>query len=363
MVDKDVLLDKLTNEDVIEIIKSLGGDYYKNNELNENSPSIIFPTVCHHGSSNKLYYYPDNKVFHCYTQCGETFNIYGLVMRSLEVNFYEALVYIVNTLGYHSLRTKVGFADIDNKIEDWDILNKYTSYLKEREIPVLPTYRNSIVDIFSNLYYNGWIKEGITVETMKKYNIKYSVEKERIVIPHYNINGELVGIRGRSLNKKDIDSGYKYMPLEIESELYNHQTALNLYGLDKTKDAIQRVKKVMLVEAEKSVMQCDSFYGESNFTVAVSGSNVSNFQRDLILSLNPSEVIIGFDKEWEDDESMERFFAKILRIAYKFVNYCTVYILYDKNNITEYKSSPTDYGREVLETLMKDKFEIKRGEE
>ena len=119
----------------------------------------------------------------------------------------------------------------------------------------------------------------------------------------------------------------------------------------------------MLVEAEKSVMQCDTFYGANSFTVGVSGSAVSDFQRDLILRLGVNEVILAFDKEYYDEESTERYLKKIISIAYKFINYCTVYVLQDLNNITEFKSSPTDYGRETLEILMRDKFQIKGSEE
>ena len=356
MVDRQALVDTLTTEDIIKIIESLGGylarKEYEDGELS----SLIFPTICHHGTSEKLYYYTDTKIFKCYTEC-DILSIYDLVMSSKNINFYESLLYIVNTLGYHSIQTKSGFMDFQ-RIDDWDIVDKYISFMQRVEIPELPIYNDNIMEIFDDVYYSGWVKEGISTETMIKYNIKYCASQGRIVIPHYNIYSDLVGIRGRALFQEDIDLGAKYKPIKIEGTLYRHQTKYNLYGLNHNIRAITKLKKVMLVEAEKSVMQCDTFYGDNNFTVGVSGSSVSIFQRDLLLSAGVNEVIIAFDKEYFDEESTEKYLKKLIGIAYMFINYCTVYILRDKNDITEFKSSPTDCGKEVLEILMKDKYKI-----
>ncbi|MCD2456804.1 hypothetical protein LRN53_15575, partial [Staphylococcus aureus] len=79
-------------------------------------------------------------------------------------------------------------------------------------------------------------------------------------------NNRLIGIRRRSMIKEEVDAGYKYMPLKVGNILYNHQTMMNLYGLHKTKNSIERFKKVLIFESEKSVLKCQDFYGESNFT-------------------------------------------------------------------------------------------------
>jgi hypothetical protein len=48
----------------------------------------------------KLYYYKDNKKFHCYTDCGDTFNIYTLFERRYQLlgkqyNFYRDIVQVI----------------------------------------------------------------------------------------------------------------------------------------------------------------------------------------------------------------------------------------------------------------------------
>ncbi len=39
----------------------------------------------------------------------------------------------------------------------------------------------------------------------------------------------------------------------------------------------------MLVEAEKSVLQTDTMFGDKNFTVALCGSNLTDYQKESFL--------------------------------------------------------------------------------
>ena len=68
------LIQELSNEEVIAIMTELGADRYQ-----ETKDAIVFPTICHNidaaEASMKLYYYPKTHTFHCYTDCGDTFNI------------------------------------------------------------------------------------------------------------------------------------------------------------------------------------------------------------------------------------------------------------------------------------------------
>ena len=58
---------ELTTEQIIEIVLFLGADTYE-----DRGKHLIFPTICHnpkgHDKSMKLYYYPENSLFHCYTE-------------------------------------------------------------------------------------------------------------------------------------------------------------------------------------------------------------------------------------------------------------------------------------------------------
>lgn len=359
VLDKEEIRESLTENDIELILIELGSDKPKH----DSKDNLIFTTVCHGGHKHKLYYYNETKMFHCYTDCSESFDIYSLVMKAKkqqgkDLTFYQAIQYVANLTGkYYSADSTLQKAE-SNLINDWEWINRFKK--KEKVNHVLPKYDTKVMDIFIHKPHELWLDEGISYETMKKFNICYYQREEKIVIPHYSIDGDLVGIRGRALRQEDIDAGKKYMPLYIENRLYNHPTMYNLYGLHKTKEAIKRLKKVAIFESEKSVLKCEDLYGDNNFSVAVCSSNVSNYHRDLLISLGVEEVFLCFDKEFKHHESEEayEYAKKIMKFAQKFAPYARVYILWDEWGLLELKDSPVDKGREVLETLMKRKYEI-----
>jgi len=356
-LDKDKIKEFLTVDDIKKILKDLGSDLSKSNKL-------IFQTVCHSGSKHKLYYYEDSKMFHCYTDCGDSFDIYELIIRAkrekgYEYSFYQAVQYVATLTGKIFFSDSI-FEQINTElIDDWEWINRFEN--KKKQNIKLPVYDKRVMDLFLHLPHEAWLNEGISIETMEKFNICYYIRENCIVIPHYDINKNLVGLRRRSLKQEDIDAGRKYMPLTIENKLYNHPTLFNLYGLHKTKDAIKRLRKVAIFEGEKSVLKCEDYYGENNFSVATCSSNISDFQRDLLLSLGIEECFICYDKQFEDPNSEEayEYAEKLLKLARKFVPYVKTYILWDNMGLLDYKDAPVDKGKKSLETLMKYKIEIK----
>ena len=102
MINLKTIENKLTDEQVIKLVTNLGSDTYIDN------PSYIqFKTICHNEdpseASLKLYYYKKNKKFHCYTDCGDNFNIFELFKRRYELlgkeyNFYKDIVLVLIAL-------------------------------------------------------------------------------------------------------------------------------------------------------------------------------------------------------------------------------------------------------------------------
>lgn len=361
-LDKDLIKDSLAKNDIVTVLKDLGSTEPKY----DIQGNMMFQTVCHGGSKHKLYYYDEGKSFHCYTECGCSYDIYGLVeqvkkLQGYTLSFYECVKYVANVTGKHITSKTLGKAE-GTIVDDWEWINKFNTKKIDVE---LPTYSDKVMDLFLPYPHVSLIEEGISYETLRKFNIGYYIRTERITFPHYNIDGELVGIRGRAMLQEDIDNGKKYMPLVVGGKLYNFQTMFNLYGLHKTKDAIRRLKKCMIFESEKSVLKCEDYYGDDNFSVATGGSQISSFHRDILLDLGVEEVFIAMDKEYEDHESKkaEIYAQKIMKIAKKFTAYMKVYILWDEWNLLELKDSPCDRGKKVLETLMARKYEIKTNEE
>ncbi|MCA1027028.1 hypothetical protein LCM23_13080 [Cytobacillus kochii] len=360
--DKDKIRESLTQEEVHKILIDLGSkEPFQGNQ---------YQTVCHGGHKHKLYYYHESKTFHCYTDCSRNMDIYDVVIGAKENQGYK---YSLNkAVEYVARLTNKGFGfsssiKISNDIiDDWNWINKI-KHIKDRQIKTLPEYDSRVMDLFLPYPHEAWLDEGISYETQQKFNISYYLKGERIVIPHYDINNRLIGIRGRAMLQEDIDAGKKYMPLTIENRLYNHQIMLNLYGLNKTKDAISRLRKAVIFEGEKSVLKCEDYYRDNNFSVASCSSQITDMHRNILLSLGVEEVIICQDKfrAQKEDETDEKYEAAIesyqktlLKFASKFTPYVRTYIVWDDMNLLDYKESPCDKGKDVLEELLRNKYEI-----
>lgn len=344
------LENSLTPERIIELVAELGGKDYI-----DKPDCIIFKTICHNidedDASFKLYYYKNNKRFFCYTDCGESFDIFGLFQKryellGIEYNFYRDIV------------LKVANNCITNfKIENNGFYNIYESdynKYKKEEIQVnLNRYNDNILNIFSNIPPANWLEDGINEEVMKVYGIKYSISKEKIIIPHYDEDNNLIGIRGRALREEDILIG-KYMPVQIEDKIYSHPLAYNLYGLNIVKDNLKKMKMAIIFEGEKAPMQYATMFGlNKNIGVACCGSNIHKYQIELLVKYGVEKILIAFDKEGENWKEKEKYYNKLLKICNKYKQYAQMGFIFDTENLLNLKDSPTDRGREVYTKLYK----------
>lgn len=361
--DKDKIKNALTPDDIKLIMYDLGaGEPFK-----ENSTEIIFKTICHGGDSPKLYYYIGSKTFHCFTKCQDNFDIFECVIRvrrvhGITLTFPQAVKYVASVTNnmYYSNTLN----ELPQKIDDWEWINKFKNIKKKKAIPQLTEINEHILEIFCPYPHESWIEEGISKESLKKYQISYWAQENKIIIPHRDINGRLIGIRGRNLNSWELEAGNKYMPITIEGNLLSHKLGCNLYGLCQNEEAIKRIGKVVIFESEKSVLLCDTYYHQNNFSVAVCGSSISDTQCQVLRSLGINEVMIAFDKEYDDPNSnIARLYGeKLIKQAKKLTAYFTVYVLWDMEGWLDKKDSPADKGQEILEKLMKNKIEIRTKE-
>ena len=184
---------------------------------------------------------------------------------------------------------------------------------------------------------------------------------EQIIIPHYDMDNNLVGIRCRNLKQDVVERGMKYMPIRHGGVVYNHPTGSVLYGLNINKEDINRTGKVILFESEKSILQLDTMYPNCNIGVCVSGSSLTDRQVEILKELNIDEVCLAFDKEYEKiGDNEEKFYAKKIQdtIVSKLKAFYNVSVLWDTKGLLDKQDSPTDKGKEVFDTLMKERISI-----
>ena len=363
-MDRDSLLEKITTEDVIEIMQQLGTGYIKS----KTNSDIYFQTICHCGNKHKLLYYPDSKMFMCLTECG-SLSLYDVIMYSQGKSFSEAYAYLCKFKGINKDRRTKGLVVKGESLEDLEFLERHLYRTSKTNIE-LPTYNSEVLEIFDNYYPSQWYEEGLSEEEMKFFNIKMYLSQMKAVICHKNLDGNIIGIRGRSFNNFDLENGRQYMPLSIQGLTYRHPTGLSLYGAYENYKNIKRIRRVVLFEGEKSVIKYGSYFGRmNNIALATLGTNISNYQRNMILSWNVDEVTIAYDKQYsfeliEQNDSKaikeyNNYIKKIIKIYRLFANYCKVSLIFCTNdNDLEYKDAPIDQGKEMFEKLDRDRILI-----
>lgn len=365
-MDKEELLNLITIEDIIHILKSMGSADPKTDP----DGNLYFQTICHGGNKHKLHFFTDSKFFMCYTNCG-SMSLFDVLMNINDWKFSEAFHFLMNYKGIKSNNNmKIGLQESKYENPDIDFLNKHLYKPKKKNIN-LPTYNKNILNVFDRYYPDSWIDEGIKEEVMDNYDIRFYFNQYKAVIPHYDINGKLIGIKSRNFLKHEIDQGRKYIPITIQGLTYRYPKSFNLYGLYQNKDNIKKLKKAIIFESEKSVLKFASIYGqENNITLASGGMDISLYQRDLLLNLGIEEVIIALDKQYQleylkaeyKDTKQYKEYTKFVKGLYKiaklFIGYCNVSFILCWDDRLDYKDSPIDKSKDIFEELLKERYLI-----
>ena len=346
MTTKEII-EQMTEYDVVDILMDLGSD-----EPAYVRDGMLFNTICHNNpgeGKKKLHYHTESKTFYCYTECGNIGNIFQLVMKTKDCNFRDAYEYVCSKLGIATSTLKYGFTAA--KV-DCSFIRKFNKKEKEFEMPK-PRDEKVLNNFYPNLFHQSWIDDHISIPVMKMFGIRFDVYENRIIIPHYDENKVLVGIRCRNLDKAKVEDGKKYMPIVVGDEVFNYETSTNLFGLHINKQNIIKYKKILIGESEKFVMQHRTYYEES-IAVALGGSSISDYHIQLLQKYDVREVILALDKEFENEKEEEKYREKIQKsFVDRLSKYFTVSIIWDVDNQLELKMAPTDKGKDVFDELYK----------
>ena len=361
--DKLEVRKQITAENIFDFLQEWGGDPIY-------TPfGMISATICHNDKGNgshKLYYYNNTGLFRCYTGCEEpNFDIYELVIKIMKIqknldwDLDTAVKYIANK--FNILIYKNDFED--KVLGDWKIFSNYERIqditLNTNKI-VLKEYEEDILDRFNyTVKLTPWLNEDITQEVLDYARIGFYPGGDQITIPHYDENDRFIGLRGRTLNQEEAEIFGKYRPIKVNNMMYNHPLGMNLYGLNWAKDNIKVIQKAIVVESEKSVLKYQSYFGiENNIAVACCGSNLSNYQVQLLLRAGAKEIIIGFDRQFQNlgDKEFLHLRKNLTQLHNKYKNEALISFIFDKHKITAYKNSPLDEGKEKFLTLFKERI-------
>lgn len=270
-------------------------------------------------------------------------------------DIFDAFAYISNTRSIDVLKRLADICNVKleyNKIEESktdDVLSFLSGFTRYDRLSGHNNYNtilpNCKLDMFVPHPHHMFTTDGISIETQYKFDIRYDILDNRIIIPIRDDVGNLVTMKGRIALENPSIHIAKYLAYEP----YSADGVL--YGLYENKSNIIKKRECILVEAEKSVLKADTI--EVNNVIALSKKVVSENQRKKILELQVP-IVIALDNDVPDDE--------IIIIAEQFIDYQDVWVIKDKYGLLGKKDSPFDCGDMIWDELYENKIKYIRGE-
>lgn len=307
--------------------------------------------------SPKLIFYPDSHIFMGYT-AGRSYDIISLVQTRLALlkqpcSFLDACQFILDTTNINP--DSISRVKKEGHVYDWSNLERFIKVRKYGN--QLSEYNRNIIDTLPPLYPQAWIDEGISEETMEKYQIRYYERCNQTVIPCFDDEARLVGVRVRNWDKDRVEQA-KYMPLvTLDGQCYKFNTNQVFYGINYNKPEIERTGKVIIVESEKAVMKLDTYMGRHNIALGMYGSNLGIQRRNQLLKMGVNTVSYVVDNDFigQDDEFFEQWREKIRHFIKLWDGFCRVEIVWDNLGLLGPKENATDRTKEVWEQLWKNR--------
>lgn len=276
---------------------------------NEKSPSFVVS--------------PDRQIFHCFG-CGKGGTIFDFVMEYEHVDFTEALETLAEKAGVTlerrtsdtpEAKTKQKLYELNHLASEYFhyILTKHKLgeaariYLKQRGISdkSIETFGlgyspNSWDALSSFLKKKGYDKAlletaGLLVSSPRG---GYDRFRGRVMFTLKDHRGNVVGFAGRQLDPDAKEAKYintNETPVYVKSKV--------LYGLDVTKDAIQKAGEVVIMEGEVDVIS--SFQAGISNVVAIKGSALTEGHVQLIKRYT-DRLVFALDSDVAGDAAARR---------------------------------------------------------
>lgn len=280
----------------------------------------------------------DRLYYRCFST-GDKGNLYSLVMNRTGKSFPESLKWVAKVLkleqsGLEKKNIILPFKGFFKKIAGQT--RKPELYLKKYDEAILQDYMG-----YHSLLFN---KDGIGYDVQQIFQVGYDVYSNRITIPQWDVNGNLVGIMGR-LNSEDAPKESRWLPV------IPCQRSLTLFGYHFNYADIQEKQICLIGESEKFVMQTRSM-GIRN-TLATCGCDISSMQARYIKALMCKAIVLCYDEGLEESQLIKQ--ARKLQVDTPLYKNRVGFIYDPRNEILEKgsKKSPSDLGIEALRSLLK----------
>lgn len=222
----------------------------------------------------------------------------------------------------------------------------YDNISRQNSEMSVTTYPEEILKQYGNTPNMLWLKDGISLETQRKWNVGYDVLSQRITLPIRSATSELIGVKGRCNYEPD-EYEAKYLYLTPSCPM-----SQTLFGYSENYSSLYE-NDVWIVESEKSVLKMSS-WGYNN-VVALGSNSLSTTQCKLLLSLNPKSVTFMLDKSLPLENTKRN--AELLK------TFCTMrqirirYWSWIDNITLPDKSAPCDDTKDEFEYILENEIE------
>lgn len=210
---------------------------------------------------------------------------------------------------------------------------KYANKAKESKSVILPSDYMERYE-FNKDKLSEWLREGISYETMKRFDVRYDSFSDRIVFPIRNYDGQIINVSGRTLSPNYKEQGLRkytyFKPLGVLD---------TLFGFSNNEKAIKSKNEIILFEGAKSVMIASEWGVENTSAILTSHLNPRQFEFLIKLGVR---VVFALDEDVD--------ITKDSHIA-KLKHYVNLEWVKNRNKLLSSKMSPVDAGIKVWEKL------------
>lgn len=255
-------------------------------------------------------------------------DLFSLIMKLKKITLREVFKVIKSELN-------ISHIDFNNNKK---IFGGFYDSIKRRNNGYieLKKYDVDILRQYENKYNTLFLKDGIDLDTQKRFNVGLCHLSSRITVPWFNYEGDLVGIEGRYVGDYKKDETSKWFPI------IPFPKSQVLYGYYINYEYLHECEEVYIGESSKFTMQLDSWGIHTG--LALGGNSIHTQQIKQLSWLNPKKIIFCFDEGLEKDH-IERQVKKV-KVLMRYFN-VKIGFVYDKENVILHegsKNSPSDLG-------------------
>lgn len=292
----------------------------------------------HIDKTASLSFSPDKNLYHCFS-CGRSGNIINFIMDFEDATFEK------------SVEKAIKLSEIDiSKIchsKTVAFLRNFQESLRHKEL-----IRHNILDLNELKKYKKepiieWEEEGIKQNVMDLFGVRVDAYGNRIVYPVYDIDGNLINIKGRTRY-----SNYKALKIPKYINYYPVGTMDYLQGLNITFPYIKEKNEIIIFESIKSVMLA---YGWNFKNCASAEKHTLTDEQVKLLTKLKINIVFAYDS---DVDYKGKDVAKSINKLKRLTN---VYVIKDKQLLLggkKARNSPVDCGIEIWKKLYSEKLKV-----